>query len=89
MIKNAADEEIEKKSRPSNKYKYQANRTFIVGRVRKYFSRIVLGFDEINVVEKIFQEACKCRSQIQPGRKNKRPRIERKRTHFRNRKVTC
>lgn len=89
LIKNAADEEIEKNSRPGNKYKYQANRTFIVGRVRKYFSRIVLGFDEINVVEKIFQEACKCRSQIQPGRKNKRPRIERKRTHFRNRKVTC
>lgn len=88
LIKNAADEEIERTSKPSNKYKYQANRTFIVGRVRKYFSRIVLGFDEIDTIDKIFHEACKCRSQIQPGRKNKRPRINRNRTHFRNRKVT-
>lgn len=88
LIKNAADEEIEKTSKSGNRFKYQANRTFIVGRVRKYFSRIVLGFEDINIVEKIFREACKCRSQIQPGRRNKRPRIERKRTHFRNRKVT-
>ncbi|MBQ4057566.1 MAG: transposase [Lachnospiraceae bacterium] len=88
LIKNAADEEIERTSKPSNKYKYQANRTFIVGRVRKYFSRIVLGFDEIYTIDKIFHEACNCRSQIQPGRKNKRPRINRNRTHFRNRKVT-
>lgn len=88
LIKNAADEEIAKDAKTGNKYKYQANRTFIVGRVKRYFSRIILGLEDINCIEKIFREACKCKSQIQPGRSFKRPRIERDRKHFRNRKVT-
>lgn len=89
MIKASADEVIETETKNSSrKTKYQANRTFIIGRVRKYLGKIVFGLVDISIVDKIFERACKNRSQVQPNRKYKRPRIERKRTKFRNRKPT-
>ena len=88
LIKNAADEKIASDAKPTNKYRYQANRTFIIGRIRKLFPKILAGIYNISAIDLLFYDAVKCKSQLQPGRQYKRPRIERKRKHFNNRKVT-
>ena len=88
LIKATVDEQIDKNQNPHNKYRYQANRTFIIGRIKKLFPKIILGIRDISVIDQIVEESYKRRSQIQPNRKNKRPRIERKRKHFRNNKQT-
>ena len=41
LIKNNADEEIDITSKSSNKYRYQANRAFIIGRIKIIFPRIM------------------------------------------------
>ena len=88
LIKNAADEMIDSNAKPTNKYRYQANRTFIIGRIKKLFPKILAGIYDISAIDLLFYDAVKCKSQLQPDRKCKRPRIERKRKHFNNRKVT-
>jgi len=88
LIKNAADEKIASNAKSTNKYRYQANRTFIIGRIRKLFPKILAGICNISVIDLLFYDAVKCKSQLQPGRQYKRPRIERKRKHFNNRKIT-
>ncbi|MCR5610158.1 MAG: IS4 family transposase [Lachnospiraceae bacterium] len=88
LIKNDADETIDKTANSTNKYRYQANRTFIIGRIKRVFPRILAGVCMLSSVDRIIDEALKRKSQIQPGRKQKRPRIERKSKHFRHNKVT-
>lgn len=88
LIKNDADETIDKTANATNKYRYQANRTFIIGRIKKIFPKILAGVCDLSSIDQIFNDALKRKSQIQPGRKQKRPRIERKRKHFRNNKAT-
>jgi hypothetical protein len=88
LIKNAADDEIDNKANPGNKYRYQANRTFIIGRLKKIFPKCLAGMCDIEVIEQIYNEALSRKSQIQPGRRLKRSHIERRRKHFRNSKVT-
>ena len=88
LIKNAADDEIDSNAHPGNRYRYQANRTFIIGRLKRLFPKCLVGLCDIEIIEQIYNEALSRKSQIQPGRKQKRPRIERRRTHFRNSKAT-
>ena len=88
LIKATVDEQIDKNQNPHNKYRYQANRTFIIERIKKLFPKTILGTRDISVIDQIVEESYKRRSQIQPNRKNKRPRIERKRKHYINNKQT-
>ena len=88
LIKNEADDEIAATANPENNYRYQANRTFIIGRLKRLFPKIILGICDIATIDKIYSEALKRRSQIQPGRKQKRRRIDAHRKHFNNMKVT-
>ncbi len=88
LIKGDADEKIESTAKPTNKHRYQANRTFIIGRIRSLLPKILACKKDLSALDRLYEEACRNKSQLQPGRKNKRPRIERKRKHFRNRKVT-
>lgn len=88
LIKNQADEEIDCRNNPTNKYRYQANRSFIVGRVKKVLSRIIAGILSINAIDKIYAAALNAKSQLQPGRTSKRSDgVRHKRTHFRNQKT--
>ena len=48
LVKADADEEIKNKSRPKNKFNYQANRTFIIGRIRTLFIKLVVGISEMS-----------------------------------------
>lgn len=88
LLKSSADEAIKEKARSSNKYRYQANRAYIIGRLKWFFPRIISKTCSIDILDDIFDGACSNRSQIQPGRKNKRNirHSDRERKHFNNRK---
>lgn len=89
LIKSEADEIKEKQQEESNNmHRYQANRTFIIGRFREILPKILCGLFEINKLHILLAEAVNTNSQIQPGRTAPRKRIERKRAHFPNRKST-
>lgn len=87
LIKNSADDEIEVKRNPNNKYRYQSNRSFVIGQIKLMLPKILFGLAPLSEIDTIFYDACQTRSQIQPGRKFKRKeKKNNKRTHFRNRK---
>lgn len=90
LIKNEADEFIDKEinSKPQNKHRYQANRSFVIGRLKRILPRIISSPGNISLIENLFLDACECKSQIIPGRKFKRKKNKAVgRTHFRNKKV--
>ena len=88
LIKASADDAISEKSRPSNKYRYQSNRAFIIGQMKLSLPKMLFGLSPVSpCLEDILNDACLNKSQIQPGRKFKRKsKKDNKRTHFRNRK---
>lgn len=87
IIKNNADEKVAASSRPGNQYKYQANRSFMIGRVKILTTRLLCGDFQRSIINTLFRSAAKHRSKIQPGRhyprKKKKDKI---RTHFTHRK---
>lgn len=90
MIKAEADRKISAEdSHKKNRYKYQANRAFILGRMKKRLPQILCGMVKVSSeLERILTESVKRRSQIQPGRKCKRPKMQLRYRHCKNRK-TC
>ena len=58
MIKSSADKEIEKTARPNNKYRYQANRAFIIARVKWFLSRYLSSDITIALLTEIYSDAC-------------------------------
>lgn len=87
LIKADADREIKNTAKPGNKYRYQANRSNIISHIKHLLPRMLCGEETVvRQLEWIYKEAVKGRSQIQPNRKNKRPRVQLKRKHFNNRK---
>lgn len=88
LIKNEADERIDGSANPGNKYRYQANRTFIIGRFKKLFPKIIAGIFDLSRIDQILEEAIRRKSQIQPGRKQERRRIDARLKHFKNIKIT-
>jgi len=86
LIKDSADEVIDATNNPTNKYRYQSNRSFIIGQMKYLLPKMLFDIAPISSIDDIFHDACIEKSQIQPYRKCKRKRVEKKRTHFRNRK---
>ena len=88
LIKNHVDELIDETSNPANKYRYQANRSFIIGQLKYRFARYISAQLDLNTFDDLIALAYKNRSQIQPGRSFARKRNKAiGRTHFRNKKV--
>lgn len=88
LVKHAADEEIKANSNPGNKYEYQANRAFIIGRMRYLLPQLIVCGHIKKKLEGLLREAIKRRSQIQPDRKYERRKSPPRRKHFTNRKTT-
>lgn len=88
LVKASVDEALDENSNPSNSYRYQANRSFIIGRMKKVIAKILADIKDISSIDIVFQDACRCRSQIQPNRKNIRKKKNVGRTHFNNKKTT-
>lgn len=89
LIKNKVDEDIDRNLNPANKYRYQANRTFIIGKMKKLLPKILCNIKDLICIDALVKDAFRARSQIQPRRKCKRK--NRKlvcRKHFPNQKYT-
>ena len=86
LIKGGADEVIDATKNPKNKYRYQSNRSFIIGQMKLQLPKMIFGFAPLSEIDDIFEDACIVKSQIQPYRKFKRKRVEKRRTHFKNKK---
>ena len=89
LIKNDVDQQLRISSKSSNKHRYQANRSYIIGRMKKIFPQILSRKTSLSSIDSLFLDACRCRSQILPGRSFRRKKNKAKgRTHFRNLKVS-
>lgn len=90
MVKKDADKEIAKQcTGKKNHYTYQSNRSNIIGQMKEMLVPMLCGEKDIGqILDCIYKSAVRRRSQIQPGRKCKRPRIQLKRKHFNNRKTS-
>ena len=88
LIKNQVDEEIQITAKSTNKYRYQANRAFIIGRVKTLFPKILCDLLDFSAIDRLYKESLRCKSQIMPGRTFRRKKNKAKgRTHFNNQKV--
>ena len=89
LIKSEADEEIQISAKSTNKFRYQANRAFIIGRIKSIVPKILCGLFELSIIEQLYKDAVRCRSQLLPGRSFPRKKLKSKgRSHFRNKKVS-
>mgnify|MGYP000853701752 CR=1 FL=1 len=89
LIKNEADEEIQISAKSTNKFRYQANRAFIIERIKNIVPKILCGLFELSIIEQLYTDAVRCRSQLLPGRSFPRKKLKSKgRSHFRNKKVS-
>jgi uncharacterized protein YbcI len=90
ILKTEADRLIqEEEPGKKNRYQYQANRSFIINRIKKHLVRMLCEMADIRyVLLRIVRRAKKIRSQIQPDRKYERKRKQLRRKHHNNRK-TC
>lgn len=88
LLKSSADEEIRRSENNSNKYRYQANRAFIIANIKWFIPRFLAEVSSIEKLIDIFNDSCTVLSQIQPGRKCKRKKrkSDQERKHFNNRK---
>ena len=88
LIKNQADEETLISADSSNQHRYQANRAFVIGRMKKILPKVLCGIFQLSAIDRLFEDAIRCRSQILPGRTCRRKKSHTKgRTHFNNQKV--
>ena len=79
LIKNQADdEELLISPRSSNKYRYQANRAFVIGRMKRILPKILCSILKLSSVDQLFQDSLRCRSQIMPGRAFRRKKAKRR-----------
>lgn len=88
MVKSAADDKIDSQRKEGNRYRYQANRAYVLGRMKWFIARFIAKACELSLLDDIFEGACVNHSQIQPGRRNPRKKKSdaREREHFYNRK---
>ena len=87
LIKGHTDDIIDETANPHNKHRYQANRSFITGRLKRILPIILFLPDKIELIDDLMDYAVKCKSQIQPGRSSvRRKQNGVRRTHFPNRK---
>lgn len=88
LIKNQVDEEIQITAKSTNKYRYQANRAFIIGRIKTIVPKILCNLFDLSVIDRLYKESLRCRSQIMPERTFRRKKNKTiGRTHFNNKKV--
>lgn len=88
LIKNQVDEEIQITAKSTNKYRYQANRAFIIGRIKTIAPKILCNLFDLSAIDRLYKESLRCRSQIMPERTFRRKKNKAiGRTHFNNKKV--
>ena len=85
LIKGSVDDIIDTKMKNTTKHRYQANRSFIIGRIKKILPRILCSLTDISAIDDLTVASAKVKSMIQPGRKCKRRNLKQiRRKHFPN-----
>ena len=85
LIKGSVDDIIDTKMKNTTKHRYQANRSFIIGRIKKILPRILCSLTDILAIDDLTVASAKVKSMIQPGRKCKRRNLKQiRRKHFPN-----
>lgn len=85
LIKGSVDDIIDTKMKNTTKHRYQANRSFIIGRIKKILPRILCSLTDISAIDDLTVASAKVKSMIQPGRKCKRRNLKQIcRKHFPN-----
>ena len=85
LIKAKVDDDINiALSTSRSKHRYQANRTFIIGKIRILLAKLINGILNPEAIDSLVKACFKVRSQIQPGRKFRRKRKLVCRKHFPN-----
>ena len=88
LIKNQVDEEIQITAKSTNKYRYQTNQAFIIGRIKTIVPKILSNLFDLSAIDRLYKESLRCRSQIMPERTFRRKKNKAiGRTHFNNKKV--
>jgi hypothetical protein len=57
LIQNDVDDNINATASSSNKYRYQANRSFIIGRVKKCLPRFLCKLCSSDIIDRIYKDA--------------------------------
>lgn len=88
ILKSDVDSEIAGQDKGTqNKYRYQANRSYLISRMNKYMIKILTGAVKAEeIIPRIITSAIKVRSQKQPDRKYSRKKKQSRRKHHNNRK---
>ena len=80
--------DVSSTAKSTNKYRYQANRAFIIGRIKTIVPKILCNLFDLSAIDRLYKESLRCRSQIMPGRTFRRKKNKAiGRTHFNNKKV--
>ena len=86
IVKNEADILIDKDSKTTNNYKYQARKAYIINKIYMYFLKWVISSFTQDDIDQMIRETSKKRSQIKTGRSDKRKKHTRAKKHNNNRK---
>lgn len=87
LVKSESDPVIEQNAKEGNDYRYQANRSYIFGRLKDIFTPALCRCDGMEKINRLFARAPKCKSQVQPDRSDPRSRVKRDWTRHNNRKT--
>ncbi len=72
LIKYKVDDDIDEHMTTTGKYRYQTNRAYIIGRLKKAIPKILCNILSTEYLDQIVSAAFKVRSQVVPGRKFRR-----------------
>ena len=92
LLKNYVDDDINEKINnvKQNKYRYQCNRSYVIGRLKKFIPKLLAGMASLSKLYSIADDAFRERSPVMPGRTFRRKKNNWKgRTHFPNIKPSC
>ena len=88
LIRNQVDEKIQIIAKSTNKYRYQANRAFIIERINTIFPKILCNLFDLSAIDRFYKDSLRCKSQTMPERTFRRKKNNAiGRTHFNNKKV--
>ena len=57
LIKNQVDEEIQIPAKSTNKYRYKANRAFIIGRIKTIFPKILWNLFNLSAIDRLYMDS--------------------------------
>ena len=64
LIKNQVDEEIQITDKSTNKYRYQTNQAFIIGRIKTIVPKILSNLFDLSAIDRLYKDPLRYRLYI-------------------------